>query len=318
MLLRYDNLEYLSEDARNKMLNSFLYIFPNIDGKYVEISGIKSSSGDIIVIAVNEKIILDIDHGNTELERHIGIFLKNHLQEYFYDYPNRVLLCKWVSSTNTNFPIIYRSRLYITDILDVDNSVFINYDMYYKELIEKYKFYPLRIMGRTYKPTMEYIKNKFIGSKFWLIKDVNYGEEFFSYAKSIVIKNYGYFSHSKRQVWGILENEKNSQLLLPEKIPWLDDWHSELDKDHDNHRGILEFDIAKSFVTKDKIRKIEEEILNTTTKLTYYKIAGELYRLCIKERVPNEIERKSFPVIDYFKLYESILERTKIYVHLEE
>ena len=282
---KYQHIEKIGHPEVKDLLFGKCYIFPKIDGTN---ASIWMDEGKMQCGSRNRHLTLEKDNAGFMA----WAIQQNNLVEFFENHPDIRLFGEWlVPHTLKTYHKDAWNNFYVFDVLGHNEDLekgyeYLEYDRY-KELLDAYDINyipPLATMESPKKSALD----RYLDKNVFLIDDsCGTGE-------GIVIKNYGYKSHTGRQAWAkIVKNEFKMQAHKTMGAPA-----------HETHKHDIEAGIVELFVTDVLIDKTFAKItLNEDwQKKLIPKLLNMVFYDLISEEIWHILKKFKNPEIDFKRL----------------
>ena len=287
---KYQHIEKLGTTEVEGILDGQVLLFYKIDGTNSCI--FLKDDNTLGFGSRTRELTLDKDNGGFYASMLFNKDEYNKYLKYFQANPNHIIYGEWlIPHTIKRYKADAWEKLYVFDIFDVENNIYIPYEMY-KDILDKYNINYIPAIATLTNPTLEDIKKELDNTGNYLI-DNGLGE-------GIVIKNYNYRNKYGRITWAKILTEDFYKTKKELK-----------NKNHINNEEVpIEFNIVKSFITPEFIQKEFSKFKEDKGEFTSKHIFEFLNRTFIefyKDNWELILKKFKFPTIN-FKVLKRLVE----------
>lgn len=326
---RYDDIERLGKEETEGILNGECYISEKIDGANCSLYW--NEEKGLTICSRNNIVYTDLDGGNFRgVKEYIDKY--SNIARMIQANPDYIFYCEWLVKHSLSYPEHTANHLWFYDIYDNVNYKY----LHYSKCLDIWKAFNVN-----YLPVLDIIQNPTVED---LQKYLNLNNlQAQPRQEGIVIKRYDFINKFGRQQWAKIVNEEfkevnkklfsykseccQSSVFLKSDKYYCMKCEKETLVNKTTHFESIEEKIAEKFVTKARIEKLLNKILDTyypyrpqeinvhhhtfSEKDTAQVIERTFYDV-INEEMYDIIKDFKYPKIDFKVLRKYIVDKTKI------
>ena len=297
----YQHIERLNNVEVDGLLIGNCYVFPKIDG--TNGSMFLHDDGDIHVTS-RRRDLMTREEDNFDFRE---VFLKNNIAKYkpfFEQYPNYRLFGEYMKPhTLKTYRDEIWNRFWIFDVIEDkgEDYRYLPYDEYSK-ILDKYQLDYITIQCILENPTSDRLIQE-MDKNTWGIEDGK------GVGEGIVVKRYDFVNKYGRITWGkMVRNEfkEQNKKEFPSKIL--------------KSKNNIEIEVSEKYVTEGRFEKLFSKITSGNGWVNSYipQMLNRMFYEIVTEEIWHIVKDYKNPVIDFKRLHQCVIEKTKVYLRNRE